>query len=84
MSEVISTFSAVNEGEQLSDFLMLFLCCILVVICSGRSLHSVCNLPFEMLCLSAWSIMFVNIVLAVCMHLLMFACVVEVYILILC
>ena len=42
MSEVISAFSAVCEGSQLFASPMLFLCCILVVICSGRCLHVVC------------------------------------------
>ena len=47
--------------------LMLFLCCILCLMCSGSSLHVECTLPFVMLCLSVWSMMFVNMVFAVCM-----------------
>ena len=31
--------------------LMLFLCSILYLMCSGSSLHVECILPFEMLCL---------------------------------
>ena len=34
---------------------------------SGSSLHVECILPFGMLCLSAWRIMFVKVVFAVCM-----------------
>ena len=45
----------------------MFLCCIFVVMCLARSLHVMCIFPFGMLCLSAWSIKFVNIVFAVCM-----------------
>ena len=47
LSEVISVFSALSEGSQLFAFLVLFLCCIFVVTCSGRSLHVLCILPFE-------------------------------------
>ena len=47
--------------------LMLFLCSILCLMCSGSSLHVECILPFGMLCLSAWRMMFVKMVLAVCM-----------------
>ena len=35
--------------------------------CSGKSLQLLCILPFGMLCLSAISMMFVQIMLAVCM-----------------
>ena len=37
------------------------------VLPSGKSLHLLCILPFGMLCLSAISMMFVKILLAVCM-----------------
>ena len=37
MSEVISAFIAVSEVSQLLAFLMMFLCCIVVLICSGKS-----------------------------------------------
>ena len=47
--------------------LMLFLCVILRTMWSGKSLQLLCNLPFGMLCLSAISMMFVKIMLAVCM-----------------
>ena len=47
--------------------LMLFLCLILCLMCSGSSLHVECILPFGMLCLSAWKMMFVKMVFAVCM-----------------
>ena len=46
--------------------LMLFLCVILHM-SSGKSLQLQCILPFGMLYLSAISMMFVNIMLAVCM-----------------
>ena len=47
--------------------LMLFLWVILHTMCSGKSLQLLCILPFGMLCLSAISMMFVKIILAVCM-----------------
>ena len=43
---------------------MLFLCSILCVMCSGSNLHVECILPFGMLCLSAWRMMFVKMVFA--------------------
>ena len=46
---------------------MLFLCVILHTMSSGKSLQLLCILPFGMLCLSAISMMFVKILLAVCM-----------------
>ena len=46
---------------------MLFLCVILHTMRSGKSLQLLCILPFGMLCLSAISMMFVKIMLAVCM-----------------
>ena len=49
MSEVISTFSAVSEGSQLFDFLMSFLYCIFLVMCSGKSLHY-CDDPTTSFC----------------------------------
>ena len=47
--------------------LMLFHCVILHTMWSGKSLQLLCILPFGMLYLSAISIMFVKIMLAVCM-----------------
>ena len=35
--------------------------------CSGSSLYVDCIFPFGMLCLSAWIMMFVKMVFAVCM-----------------
>ena len=49
MSVVISVFSAVSEGSYLFGLLVLFLCCIFVVIYSGTSLHVVDILHFGML-----------------------------------
>ena len=46
---------------------MLFLCLILYIMSSGKSLQLLCILLFGMLCLSAISMMFVKIMLAVCM-----------------
>ena len=60
-------FNSEIEGSLAFCALMLFLCSILCLMCSGSSLHLECILPFVMLCLSAWIMMFVNIVFAVCM-----------------
>ena len=46
--------------------LMLFLCVILHTMFSDKSLQLLCILPFGILCLSAISMMFVKIMLAVC------------------
>ena len=45
--------------------LMLFL--ILHTMSSGKNLQLLCIVPFDMFCLSAISMMFVKILLAVCM-----------------
>ena len=66
MSEIISSFRSLRTGSQVFDFLMLFLCVILHTMYSGKSLQLLCIFPFCMLCLSAISIMFVKIMLAVC------------------
>ena len=63
VSEVISSFR--RTGSQVFSFLM-FLCVILHTMSSGRSLQLLCILPLGMLCLSAISMMFVKILLAVC------------------
>ena len=67
MSEVISSFRSLRAGSQVFSLLMLFLCVILHTMSSSKSLQLLCILPFGMLCLSAISMMFVNILLAVCM-----------------
>ena len=46
---------------------MLFLCFILCLMFSGSNLHVEFILPFGVLCSSAWIMMFVNMVFAVCM-----------------
>ena len=46
--------------------LMLIICVIVNTMWSGKSLQLPCILPFDMLCLSAISMMFVKIMLAVC------------------
>ena len=68
MSEVISSFKSLRAGSQVFALLMLFLCVILHTMWSGKSLKLLCILPSGMnLCLSAISMMFVNILFAVCM-----------------
>ena len=67
MAEVISSFNSLRAGSQVFVLLMLFLRVIFHTMWSGKSLRLLCILPFGMLCLSAFSIMFVNIILAVCM-----------------
>ena len=67
LSEVISSFKSLRDGSQAFAILMLFLCVILHTIWSGKSPQLLCILPFGMLCLSAISMMFVKIMLAVCM-----------------
>ena len=66
MSEVISIFMSLRTGSQVFDLLMLFLCVILHTMSSGKSLQLRFIFPFGMLCLSAISMMFVKIMLAVC------------------
>ena len=61
MRDVISEFTSEIEGS------LAFLCSILSLMCSGSSLHVECILPFGMLCLSAWIMMLVKMVFAVCM-----------------
>ena len=48
--DVISEFNSEIEGSLAFCALMLFLCSILCLICSGSSLHVECILPFGMLC----------------------------------
>ena len=67
MRDVISEFNSEIERSLAFCDLMLFLCSILCLICSGSSLHVEFILPFGMLCLSAWRMMFVKMVFAVCM-----------------
>ena len=66
MLEVISSFRSLRTGSQTFAFLMLFLCVILHTMSLGKSLQLLCIFPFGMLCLSAISMMFVKILLAVC------------------
>ena len=66
MRDVISEFNSEIEGSLAFCALMLFLCSSVCLMCSGSSLHVVCILPFGMLCLSAWIMMFVKMVFAVC------------------
>ena len=55
------------EGSLTFCALMLFLCSILCLMCSGSSLHVDYILPLGMLSLSSWRMMFVKMVFAVCM-----------------
>ena len=74
MSEVISSFKSLRAGSQVFALLMLFLCVIFHTMWSGKSLQLLCILPFGMLCLSAISMMFVKIKLAVCILVGMVVC----------
>ena len=67
MSEVISSFKTLRAGSQVFALLMLFLCVIFHTMWSGKSLKLMYILPFGTLCLSAISVMFVKIMLAMCM-----------------
>ena len=68
MSEVLSSsFKILRAGSQVFALLMLFHCVNLhTMMWSGKSLQLLCILPFGMLSLSATSMMFVKIMLAVC------------------
>ena len=58
---------SLRAGSQVFALLMLFLCVIFHTMFSGKkNLQLLCILLFGMLCLSAISIMFVKIMLAVC------------------
>ena len=65
MSEVVSSFRSLGAGSQVFALLM-FLCVILHTMSSGKSMQLLCIFPFGMLCMSAISMMIVNILLAVC------------------
>ena len=64
---LIRPYMVLRAGSQAFSLLMLFLCVILHTISSGKSMQLLCILPVGMLCLSAISMMFVKIMLAVCM-----------------
>ena len=67
MSEVIFSFKSLRAGSHVFALLMLFICVTMHTIWSGKSLMMLCILPFGLLCLSAISMMFVKIMLAVCL-----------------
>ena len=46
MRDVISEFNSEIEGSLACCALMLFLSCILFLMCSGSGLHAECILPF--------------------------------------
>ena len=58
MAEVISSFKSLRAGSQVFALLMLFLCVIVHIMWSGKSMQLLCIFPFGMLCLSAISMMF--------------------------
>ena len=60
MSEVISLFKSLRAGSQVFSLLILFLCVVLHIMWSDKSLQLLCIFPFGMLCFSAISMMFVN------------------------
>ena len=66
MRDVISEFNSEIEGSLAFCALILFLCSIVCLMCSGGSLHVECILPFGMLYLSAWRMMFVKMVFELC------------------
>ena len=51
MRDVISEFNSEIKGSLAFCALMLFLCFMLCLMCSGSSLHVEYNLSFGMLCL---------------------------------
>ena len=67
MRDVISEFNSEIEGSLVFCALMLFLYSTWCLMWSGSSLHVECILPFGMLCLSVWRMMFVKMMFAVCM-----------------
>ena len=69
-----TSFRSLRAGSQVFALLMLFLCVLLHTMWSGESLYLLCILPFGMLCLSAISMIFVKIMLAVCILLGMVVC----------
>ena len=75
MSELICSFKSLRAGSQVFALLVLFICVVLHTLWSVKSLQLLCILPFGMLCLSAISMMFVKIILAVCMLVGMVVCV---------
>ena len=66
MSEVISSFRSFENWITGVCSSYVFLCVILHTMSSGKSLQLLCIFPFGMLCLSAISMMFVKMMLAVC------------------
>ena len=61
-SEAISSFKTLRAGSQVFALLMLSLCVILHTMWSDKNLPLLCILPFDMLCVSAISMMFVPLI----------------------
>ena len=53
MRDVISEFNSQIERSRAYCALMLFMCCNVCLLCSGKSLYVLCILPFRMFGLSA-------------------------------
>ena len=60
MREVISRFIPFSVGSCGLLVRVVSLSAIFCLMCSGKSLHVLCILPFEMWCLSACKIMLVR------------------------
>ena len=62
----VESFRSFRAGSQVFTLLMLFLFVILHTMSSGKILQLLCIFPFGLLCLTAISMMVVEILLAVC------------------
>ena len=62
----MSRFKSFSVGSNGSLVCVVSLSVIFCLMCSGKSLHVLCILPFGMWCLSACRIMLVRMLLAVC------------------
>ena len=60
-------FACLYEGCNFQIEGSLAFCALMLFLCSGSSFHVECILPFGTVCLSAWRMMFVKMVFAVCM-----------------
>ena len=60
MSEVISSFKSLRTGSQVFALLMLYLCVILHTMWWDKILQFLCILPFDMLCVSVISMVFIK------------------------
>ena len=65
LSEVISSFRSLRARSQVFALLMLFLSVLLHTMWSVKCMHLQCIFTFGMMCMSAISMIFVKIMLAV-------------------